>query len=274
MPLKALVGALVKMAPSRRDTGEGRFAGLAELNTGRVGDARFMLGCITAVFTLVCALALLPGWLTEGRLATVGAVLICGPTTLVLLRTRKLNERAAHIILACLPLVAGLLTVAAGGGVASGAFAFLNVLVTCYAAMFFTRALVNAHLLWSLTVSATTLTITDPGNRQNGYFTTVLAITMTAAGLLMSRSMRLVWSSATHDTLTGLLNEQGIRAAIQSGPADGGWLIMCDIDRFARVNDALGRDNGDHLFSLGLFGFWPTFREPRRPRQDLRLSTV
>ena len=250
----------MKLAPSRRDLAEGRFAGLAELNTGRIGDARFMLGCITAVFTLVCALALLPGWLTEGRPATVGAVLICGPTALILLRTRKLSEHSAHIVLACLPLVAGLLTIAAGGGVASGAFAFLNVLVTCYAAMFFTRTRVTAHLLWSLTISATTLTITDPGNRQNGYFTTVLAITMTAAGLLMSRSMQLVWSSATHDTLTGLLNEQGIRAAIQSAPANGGWLIMCDIDRFARVNDALGRDNGDHLLrhmATNLTRLWP-----------------
>lgn len=134
----------------------------------------------------------------------------------------------------------------ADGGVDSAAFAFLNVFVTAYAAMFFSRRALTAHVLWSLTASGIALSATDLGNKENGYFVVVLALTMSTLAVLLSRLMRQVWTAATHDTVTSLLNEAGLRAAI-SGASGDGLLLVCDINRFAKINDALGRDAGDDL---------------------------
>ena len=236
-----------------------RFAGLPEIAAGRVGDARFELACLTAVYALVCWLALLPGWLSGGHGVILGMAVLASVVTAVLFRIRGISQWAAHTVLGCAPLVVAALTISAGGGVDSAAFAYLNVFVTAYAAVFLARRSFAVHLIWSLVASGSALTVTDVGNRENGYFVCVLAITMVTAGVLLARLVREVWSAATHDPLTGLLNEPGLRAAMLSSPAVG-QLIVCDIDRFALVNDALGRENGDRLLQAvarGLTSLWP-----------------
>lgn len=55
--------------------------------------------------------------------------------------------------------------------------------------------------------------------------------------------------ASTHDTLTGLLNRRGSRAAIEellaAGPGTRHVLALMDVDDFKRVNDIYGHDAGD-----------------------------
>ncbi|MHA6802481.1 putative bifunctional diguanylate cyclase/phosphodiesterase [Salinifilum ghardaiensis] len=58
---------------------------------------------------------------------------------------------------------------------------------------------------------------------------------------------------ATHDELTGLLNRKGTRELLEQLLADESdddrqlGVLLCDIDNFKRVNDALGHEVGDEL---------------------------
>jgi diguanylate cyclase (GGDEF)-like protein/PAS domain S-box-containing protein len=57
---------------------------------------------------------------------------------------------------------------------------------------------------------------------------------------------------ATHDSLTGQLNRAGFLEAIEAELADGVAVLSIDLDRFQRVNDALGRATGDaFLVAIG-----------------------
>jgi diguanylate cyclase (GGDEF)-like protein len=50
------------------------------------------------------------------------------------------------------------------------------------------------------------------------------------------------------DELTGILNRRGFEEAVRvslAGSADGGSLVLCDVDYFKRVNDTHGHDAGD-----------------------------
>ncbi|MFD1364455.1 putative bifunctional diguanylate cyclase/phosphodiesterase [Actinoplanes sichuanensis] len=214
---------------------------------GRSSDPTFVLPCLTAVYAVVCALALLPGWLSAGQPAIAAAGAVSAAATVGLRRARRLPPRIVHTVLGVLPVIVAWLTLAAGGGVDSASFCFLNVFVTAFAAMFLHRRAFVAHLTWCLASCGTALSLTDLGNRENGYFVLVLAITMTVSGLLLGGLVRDVWSAATHDPLTGLLNEQGLRAAMNAtGP---GLLVTCDIDRFSDINAAVGRDGGDQVLT-------------------------
>ncbi|WP_328465718.1 EAL domain-containing protein [Actinoplanes sp. NBC_00393] len=223
-----------------------RFGGLAAVASGRLGDARFVLACLSGVFAMVCWLALMPGWLVTEP-ALVAAAVVASVAAVILALIPGIRQGVAHGVAGSMSLLAGCLTVVGRGGVDSAAFAFLPVFVTAYAAMFFNRPAFIAHLAWSLLISGAALTVTDPGNRENGFFVTVLAVAMTTSSVLLARLVRQVWYAATHDPLTGLLNEQGLRAALAADPSGAGTLVMCDINRFAHVNAALGRDQGDEL---------------------------
>ncbi|MDR7275684.1 putative bifunctional diguanylate cyclase/phosphodiesterase [Catenuloplanes atrovinosus] len=245
------------MAGRRRS--EIRYAGLPEVAAGGVGDARRVLFRLMSVYAVVCWLALLPGWLDDGHPAIVVVAVVVTAVAVVLSRARVLPQPVAHALLGGVPLCTAALTAAAGGGVISAAFAFLALFVTVYAAMFFSRRALTVHLTWSVVASGGALTATSVGDPHNGYYVLVLAITLTATGLLLSGLVRTVWHTATHDPVTGLLNESGLRAAILARPADG-TVLVCDIDDFSHVNDALGRDNGDVLLravAADLSRTWP-----------------
>ncbi|HZH24953.1 MAG TPA: sensor domain-containing diguanylate cyclase [Solirubrobacteraceae bacterium] len=54
---------------------------------------------------------------------------------------------------------------------------------------------------------------------------------------------------AEHDPLTGLRNRRGFRAGVDAGVAASATLslLVCDLDKFKRVNDSLGHDAGDRV---------------------------
>lgn len=56
---------------------------------------------------------------------------------------------------------------------------------------------------------------------------------------------------AYHDSLTGLLNRQGLMAALDAGRADGKGrsLTLVDLQHFTDLNDGLGQDFGDAVLS-------------------------
>ena len=57
---------------------------------------------------------------------------------------------------------------------------------------------------------------------------------------------------ATHDALTGQLNRTGFLESIGAELADGVAVLSIDLDRFQRVNDAIGRTTGDaFLVAIG-----------------------
>jgi len=54
--------------------------------------------------------------------------------------------------------------------------------------------------------------------------------------------------AAARDHLTGLPNRRGFEEAVaRRGPGQGGWLALCDLDRFKQVNDEHGHDAGDRV---------------------------
>lgn len=54
--------------------------------------------------------------------------------------------------------------------------------------------------------------------------------------------------AAALDHLTGLPNRRGFEEAVARRGADqGGWLALCDLDRFKQVNDEHGHDAGDRV---------------------------
>lgn len=60
------------------------------------------------------------------------------------------------------------------------------------------------------------------------------------------RHAELLQHQAQHDALTGLANQRGITDALQQPTADTA-VLLCDVDNFKRVNDALGHRAGDDL---------------------------
>jgi diguanylate cyclase len=64
------------------------------------------------------------------------------------------------------------------------------------------------------------------------------------------RAIKRTARSANYDPLTGLLNRRGLEGAVrgvlrQSAPAAILVAVVCDVDRFKRLNDTLGHDIGD-----------------------------
>ncbi len=66
--------------------------------------------------------------------------------------------------------------------------------------------------------------------------------------LLIARAQRSLdtsWSEADSDPLTGALNRQGAERLLRD--ASAGWVIAFDIDHFGKVNDTLGREEGNRV---------------------------
>lgn len=72
------------------------------------------------------------------------------------------------------------------------------------------------------------------------------------AALKLERERKLALDAATHDALTGLLNERGLAQKFASGDPAGhapnGWAILSiDLDGFKEINDTTSYQTGNHL---------------------------
>ena len=88
-------------------------------------------------------------------------------------------------------------------------------------------------------------------------FATALIGVVIALTLLVSYALMVIGQArgdARTDSLTGLLNRRGLEEALAGGGAGEGpaTIVLCDLDRFKSVNDALGHAVGDRV--LAAFG--------------------
>jgi diguanylate cyclase (GGDEF)-like protein len=144
-----------------------------------------------------------------------------------------------------------------GWGSGSAYGPMLYVWVTMFAFYVFTRGVAFVHLALMATGYALVLVVEDPAeNPFDGWIATVG--TLLGTGLFVSvvrdrlgRLINRLSDAAHHDPLTDLLNSRGFQAVFdteleRARRADQQLsLIVGDLDRFKRVNDAHGHPAGD-----------------------------
>jgi diguanylate cyclase (GGDEF)-like protein len=186
-------------------------------------------------------------------LAAAAAAALLG--ALLLIAYERIPRWAFHPIVF---LGTAISTAAAYGWGSESAYGPLPfVWVTLLAFYFFTRGAALVHLALMAAGYALALGLEDPAeNPLDGWVATVLTLLVT--GLLVSlvrdrltRLIRRLSDAAHRDALTDLLNRRGFEAVFDSElerarRADQPLsLIVGDLDRFKRVNDAFGHAVGD-----------------------------
>jgi diguanylate cyclase (GGDEF)-like protein/putative nucleotidyltransferase with HDIG domain len=186
---------------------------------------------------------------TAAVAALLGAVLLIGYDAI--------PARAFHLVVAAGTAVAT--GAAYGWGTASAYGPLPYVWVTLFAFYFFTRGAALVHLALMAAAYAVALVIENPAdNPLDGWIATV--VTLLVTGLFVSmvrdhiaRLIRRLSDAAHRDHLTGLLNRRGFQGVFdteleRARRADQALsLIVGDLDRFKRVNDAHGHAAGDEV---------------------------
>lgn len=142
-------------------------------------------------------------------------------------------------------------------GVLHGAYAFYYLWAAIFAAYFFSRRAVAAHLSL-IAVAYGTVILFEGGADEwgTGWMLAVGSLTVVAVlvRLLKERVDRLLTQLsevADTDVLTGLLNRRGFNRCLHEELQRAGRsgqplaLVIADLDRFKAVNDAFGHPGGD-----------------------------
>jgi diguanylate cyclase (GGDEF)-like protein len=217
----------------------------------------FALGAV-----LVLASFALPAG--DGR-DTVGLAIPAGVALLVALALVLVGERMPAPALRVVPAIGTALAAVAayeGGPVALGAYGTLLFLVALAAAYFLPAKVALLHVLGAL-IAYTVVLLLLPEHPAQGLYVAVAGGTLALAGTLLvalrRREERLVSRlerAARTDVVTGLLNRAALeerieqelqRAARNARPLS---LVVLDLDRFKRVNDSLGHQEGDAALAL------------------------
>jgi diguanylate cyclase (GGDEF)-like protein len=218
-----------------------------------------------ALFAAAGALICLAGVLLPGRasldedvlLATAGGATLLGAVLLILYES--VPPWGFHLAVV---LGTALATSAAYGWGTESAYGPLPyVWVTLFAFHFFARGPALFHLALIATAYAFALVLEEPDeNPLDGWIATV--VTLLVTGLFVSvvsdrlnHLIRRLRHAAHSDPLTGLLNRRGFQTVFdteleRARRADQPLsLIVGDLDRFKRVNDAHGHAAGDAVLT-------------------------
>jgi diguanylate cyclase (GGDEF)-like protein/putative nucleotidyltransferase with HDIG domain len=186
-------------------------------------------------------------------LATAGAALLV--SAFLLIANERVPEWTYHPIGVAGTAISTAAAYGWGSGSAYGPL--LYVWVTMFAFYVFTRGVALVHLALMAVGYALALALEDPAeNPLDGWLATVG--TLLGTGLFvsfvrdrLSELFHLLRDAAHHDALTALLNRRGFQRVFdteleRARRADQALsLIVGDIDRFKRVNDAHGHAAGD-----------------------------
>ncbi len=222
---------------------------------------------VAAWLFLVCAVVVaapvaLPGSAeanSAGLLATAGVLLAF--SGLFALLGRRISDSLYPVF-----------TLAGCAGVATAVYFYgskrspsheemLFLLLSLYAAYFYTRRMVAVHIVAIAVTYGAALALTDPGPGEGANWVLSVATFGAAAALVVRMKERLdslikrLADSAKTDYLTGLLNRRGFMDRIEyelelsrrSGRPLS--LIVGDLDRFKELNDRYGHPAGDDVLA-------------------------
>lgn len=139
----------------------------------------------------------------------------------------------------------------AATAVRSAALLFLLLLTALYAATWFPRSQMAAHLLVVVLASGGVMLASPSGRDQVGLWVTLLLVTILSAyfvNALVSNLNR----AAVIDPLTGLLNRSGLRLATEAqgnAHTQANVLAALDLDGLKAINDAEGHAAGDRILA-------------------------
>jgi diguanylate cyclase (GGDEF)-like protein/putative nucleotidyltransferase with HDIG domain len=214
------------------------------------------LGAGGALIALLAIAVPHPPALDERLLAGLAVGTLAGCTVLIL-GWDRLPKWAFHVVAACGTGIASGATYAWGTDSIYGPLTYLWVVL--YVCWFFPWRAAIAHLVLIAVAFGAVILIDDPpGEELGGWLATVA--TLGLAGYLIGRVRDRVaglvtnlTDAARRDPLTDLLNRRGFeevfdveleRARRADSPVS---LIVGDLDRFKRVNDAHGHGAGDDV---------------------------
>jgi diguanylate cyclase (GGDEF)-like protein len=194
-----------------------------------------------------------------GLIATAGGLLALAGV--FALRGRRLRDSLYPVftLAGCVGIAAGVYFY--GGERSPSHYEMLFLLVSLYAAYFYSRRMVAAHIATIAVAYGVALAVTDPGQGEGANWVVSVA-TFGAAAALLSRMkervdalIKRLAEVARTDYLTGLLNRRGFMERIEyeleiarrSGRPMS--LILGDLDRFKELNDRYGHPAGDDVLA-------------------------
>jgi diguanylate cyclase (GGDEF)-like protein len=224
---------------------------------------RAMMTHTAALFSAAAAVICLLGSFVPGEAQFDDGVLLVAAAVsallagLLLVAWDSIPPVAFHPVVAIGTAVA---TAAAYGWGTESAYGPLPyVWVTLFAFFFFSRGAALVHLALMAAAYALALALEDPTeNPLDGWLATVLTLLVTGVFVSMVRDhisglIRRLSDAAQRDPLTDMLNRRGFQGVFdteleRARRADQSLsLIVGDLDRFKRVNDAHGHAAGDDV---------------------------
>jgi diguanylate cyclase (GGDEF)-like protein len=220
----------------------------------------------TAGATLGLLVLLLPHPDSVNTTGVAAIALSAYPIAAMMVALRPLSWRLVHVGVV---VGVGLITaVVELSGVLAGAYAFYYLWAAMFAAYFFSRVAVAAHLaLVAVAYGVVILVLGGADEWGSGWTLTIgsLLIVAVLVRLLKERVDRLVAQlseAADTDVLTGLLNRRGFNRRLSEELRRAGRseqplaLVVADLDRFKAINDGFGHPAGDEALRRvsGLLG--------------------
>ena len=221
---------------------------------GAMARAGIYLGCAGVLLALLAMALPHDPALDETLLAAAAAATGVGVAVLTLAFDR-LPTWGAHALAAVGTLVASASIYAWGTSSLLGALPY--VWVTIYVFYFFPLRYALVHLASIGAAFAAVVAVEDPGYSAAGDWVATMGTLATAGILIAAARTRIrevvvnLSDAARRDALTQLLNRRGFEEVFdteleRARRSDGIFsLVLGDLDRFKRVNDALGHAAGD-----------------------------